>query len=39
MRAKRAEMQASPLMDEVGFARTVEAAYQDMFTRWMESKK
>lgn len=35
----RAEMQASPLMDEVGFARTVEAAYQDMFTRWMESKK
>ena len=35
----RAQMQASRLMDEAGFARTVEAAYQDMFARWMETKK
>jgi predicted O-linked N-acetylglucosamine transferase (SPINDLY family) len=33
----RAQMQASRLMDEAGFARTVEAAYQDMFTRWQET--
>jgi predicted O-linked N-acetylglucosamine transferase (SPINDLY family) len=30
----RAQMEASPLMDEVGFARRVEAAYRDMFGRW-----
>lgn len=30
----RAEMQASALMDEVGFARKVEAAYRAMFARW-----
>uniref|UniRef100_UPI0025EC31EA hypothetical protein n=1 Tax=Rhodoferax sp. TaxID=50421 RepID=UPI0025EC31EA len=35
----RAQMQASPLMDEEGFARTVEAAYQDMFARWQETQK
>jgi predicted O-linked N-acetylglucosamine transferase (SPINDLY family) len=35
----RAQMQASRLMDEVGFTRTVEAAYQDMFTRWEETQK
>ncbi|WP_295951913.1 tetratricopeptide repeat protein, partial [Rhodoferax sp.] len=30
----RAQMQASPLMDEEGFARTVEQAYAQMFDRW-----
>jgi protein O-GlcNAc transferase len=30
----RAEMQASPLMDEPGFARKVEAAYREMFALW-----
>ncbi|MCX7276622.1 MAG: tetratricopeptide repeat protein, partial [Burkholderiales bacterium] len=30
----RAEMQSSPLMDEVGFARQVEQAYAQMFARW-----
>nr|WP_315207530.1 tetratricopeptide repeat protein [uncultured Albidiferax sp.] len=35
----RAQMQTSRLMDEEGFARTVEAAYQDMFTRWQETQK
>ena len=33
----RAEMQASPLMDEAGFARRVEAAYRGMFKAWAES--
>lgn len=33
----RADMQASPLMDEPGFARKVEAAYRSMFTRWAEA--
>ncbi|MBK9574713.1 MAG: tetratricopeptide repeat protein [Rhodoferax sp.] len=33
----RAEMQASPLMDEAGFARRVEAAYRGMFKAWSES--
>ena len=32
----RAEMQASALMDEPGFARKVEAAYREMFRRWAE---
>jgi predicted O-linked N-acetylglucosamine transferase (SPINDLY family) len=32
----RQEMQASPLMDEVGFARKVEDAYRDMFKRWAD---
>ncbi|WP_295955820.1 tetratricopeptide repeat protein [Rhodoferax sp.] len=32
----RAHMQASPLMDEEGFAKTVEQAYQAMFARWLE---
>ncbi len=32
----RQEMQASPLMDEVGFARRVEDAYRDMFKRWAD---
>lgn len=31
----RAEMARSPLMDEAGFARSVEAAYQTMFQRWV----
>ncbi len=31
----RGQMQASALMDEAGFARRVEAAYQSMFTRWV----
>jgi predicted O-linked N-acetylglucosamine transferase (SPINDLY family) len=30
----RAEMEASPLMDEPGFARKVEAAYREMFGIW-----
>jgi predicted O-linked N-acetylglucosamine transferase (SPINDLY family) len=30
----RAQMQASALMDEHGFARKVEAAYRQMFSRW-----
>ena len=32
----RAEMKASPLMDEAGFTRKVEAAYRGMFTKWCE---
>ena len=30
----RSEMQHSALMDETGFARHVEAAYQEMFDNW-----
>ena len=30
----RGHMQASPLMDEAGFARKVEAAYREMFEQW-----
>jgi predicted O-linked N-acetylglucosamine transferase (SPINDLY family) len=30
----RDEMSASPLMDEAGFARKVEAAYREMFAEW-----
>jgi protein O-GlcNAc transferase len=30
----RAQMQASAVMDEPGFARKVEAAYREMFNRW-----
>ena len=30
----RQQMQASPLMDEAGFARKVETAYRKMFKRW-----
>lgn len=33
----RAEMEASPLRDEVGFARKVENAYKEMFARWASS--
>jgi len=32
--ALRQQMQASSLMDEAGFARKVEAAYAEMFSRW-----
>jgi predicted O-linked N-acetylglucosamine transferase (SPINDLY family) len=32
--ALRSEMASSPLMDEAGFARKVETAYRDMFTKW-----
>jgi predicted O-linked N-acetylglucosamine transferase (SPINDLY family) len=32
----RQEMEASPLMDEAGFARKVEDAYREMFKRWAE---
>jgi predicted O-linked N-acetylglucosamine transferase (SPINDLY family) len=31
-------MQASPLMDEDGFARRVEAAYRGMFEQWSNSE-
>lgn len=34
----RKKMIASPLMDEIGYARKVEAAYYEMFIRWCESK-
>ena len=30
----RAELEASPLMDEAGFARKTEAAYRGMFAKW-----
>ena len=33
----RAEMEASPLRDEAGFARKVEAAYREMFAIWAKS--
>jgi protein O-GlcNAc transferase len=35
----REQMRASPLMDEVGFARKVEGAYREMFKRWAESQR
>jgi hypothetical protein len=31
-------MQASPLMDEAGFARRVEAAYRQMFESWAHNQ-
>lgn len=34
----RAQMQASALMDEAGFARDVEDAYAQMFARWCASQ-
>ena len=34
----RADMHASPLMDEPGFARHVESAYAQMFERWSQSQ-
>lgn len=34
----RAQMQASVLMDEEGFARKVETAYDQMFHRWKEAQ-
>ena len=30
----RAQMEASPIRDDAGFTRKVEAAYREMFTRW-----
>ena len=33
----RGAMQTSPLMDEAGFARKVEAAYLEMFGKWVRS--
>ena len=35
----RGEMEASPLMDEPGFARKMEAAYREMFTKWCEGNQ
>jgi predicted O-linked N-acetylglucosamine transferase (SPINDLY family) len=37
-RTLRAQMQASALMDETGFARDVEDAYAQMFARWCASQ-
>jgi predicted O-linked N-acetylglucosamine transferase (SPINDLY family) len=37
-RTLRAQMQASALMDEAGFAREVEDAYAQMFARWCASQ-
>ncbi len=34
----RARMQGSPLMDEAGFVRGVEAAYRQMFARWAQAR-
>jgi predicted O-linked N-acetylglucosamine transferase (SPINDLY family) len=33
----RCDLEASPLMDEAGFARQVEATYHTMFARWLSS--
>ena len=33
----RAELEASPLMDEVGFVRKTEAAYRAMFEKWAQT--
>ena len=30
----RAEMEASPLMDQQGFVRELEETYQDMWKKW-----
>jgi predicted O-linked N-acetylglucosamine transferase (SPINDLY family) len=35
----RQEMEASPLMDEVGFARKVETAYRAMWCQWCTQQK
>ena len=35
----RAEMEASPIRDEVGFARKVEAAYREMFSCWASGRR
>ncbi len=35
----RHELQASPLMDEAGFARHVETAYDAMFAHWLTIRK
>jgi len=35
----RREMEQSPLMDEPGFARRVEKAYREMFSRWCEERQ
>jgi predicted O-linked N-acetylglucosamine transferase (SPINDLY family) len=35
----RARMQASPLMDEAAYARSVEDAYRQMMARWEQSTK
>ncbi|MDO9042908.1 MAG: tetratricopeptide repeat protein [Desulfocapsaceae bacterium] len=35
----REDMKKSPLMDEPGFARKVETAYQEMFKRWCDSEQ
>jgi protein O-GlcNAc transferase len=36
-RTLRAEMQVSRLMDESGFAKRVEAAYREMYSRWAKA--
>ena len=30
----REKMKASPLMDEIGFTRRIETAFQEMFVKW-----
>jgi len=38
-RTLRPRMQASPLMDEVGFARDVETQYRNLWRRWVAQKQ
>jgi protein O-GlcNAc transferase len=35
----REKMEASPLMDEIGFTRRIEAAFQEMFVKWSIKKQ
>ena len=35
----REKMEASPLMDEIGFTRKIEAAFKEMFVKWSNQKQ